>query len=275
MARFPPIRRLEIAAISAHDAVMRLQILSDLHIDVVGGFTPAPADGVDVVIVAGDVQDGAVKGLAFLRRHIPHPTPIVFVHGNHEFYGHAVVEERAAAINAAATHAIALLDDASVVLGGVRFVGATLWTDFCLNGEGMQVIDMAIARERMNDYRRINLQNRPWQRFTPEATLAMHRRSRAFIWETLAQPFDGPTVVVTHHAPHPRSIHTRFERAAVNPAYVSDQTAIMTRFRPQIWVHGHVHDCFDYTIDETRVIANPRGYGSENPTFDPGLVVEI
>lgn len=254
---------------------MRLQIISDLHVDVVGGFLPRLAPSADAVIVAGDVQEGAADGLAFLRQHLPLPTPILFVPGNHEFYGSAVVEERLAAAEAAIAHDIALLDDTLVEIGGVRFVGATLWTDFCLNGEGNQIIDMAVAGDLMNDFRRINLQKRPWRRFTPETSVGLHRRSRAFLWETLEQPFAGPTVVVTHHAPHVASIHTRYERAVVNPAYVSDQTAIIERFRPALWVHGHVHDSFDYRVADTRIVANPRGYGDENGAFDPLLVVEV
>lgn len=254
---------------------MRLQIISDLHIDVVGGFAPTLAHGADAVIVAGDVQEGVSKGLAFLRRHIPRPTPIIFVLGNHEFYGHFVVGERTDAIEAAREHDITVLDDASAVIGGTRFVGATLWTDFCLNGEGEQAIDMAIARDSMNDYRRIGLQKWPWRRFTPQESVALHRTSRAFVWQELEKPFTGATVVVTHHAPHRGSIHTRFERARVNPAYVSDQTAIIERFQPDLWVHGHVHDSFDYRVDMTRIVANPRGYGDENARFDSLLVVEL
>ena len=254
---------------------MRLQIFSDLHIDVIGGFVPRLADGVDVVVMPGDVCEGVLKGMAFLRTHIPRPVPIVFVPGNHEFYRHGVEEERLLAIEVAEKHDITLLDDAAAVIGGVRFVGGTLWTDFCLGGEGMQVINMLAARDRMNDYRTISLRKKPWQRFTPEASVALHRRSRAFIWEALDHPFDGPTVVVTHHAPHPGSIHTRFERAAVNPAYVSDQTAMIERFRPALWVHGHVHNSFDYPVADTRIVCNPRGYGDENARFDPGMCVEV
>ncbi len=267
--------RLEIVGFVAHSVRMRIQVISDLHIDVVAGFVPVLANGADAIIVAGDVQEGAAKALAFLRRSIPGPTPILFVLGNHEFYGSAVVEERLAAQDAAITHDITVLDDAIAVVGGVRFVGATLWTDFCLNGEGMQRIDMMVVGDLMNDYRRINLQKRPWRRFVPEASLGLHRHSRAFIWEALEKPFAGPTVVVTHHAPHPRSIHTRYDRQAANPAYVSDQTAIIERFAPQLWVHGHVHDSFDYHVGRTRILANPRGYGDENPAFDPLLVVEV
>ena len=254
---------------------MRLQILSDLHIDVVGGFAPTLAAGADAVIVAGDVREGVAKGLAFLRHHVPAPVPILFVLGNHEFYGHYIVGEREASVAAGAEHHITVLDDAVAEIGGVRFVGATLWTDFCLNGEGMQRVDMLVARERMNDYRRIGYQKWPWQRFTPDSSLAIHHRSRAFIRQQLEQPFDGPTVVITHHAPHRASVHTRFERSSINPAYASDQTAIIERFRPALWVHGHVHNSFDYMVADTRILANPRGYGDENATFDPMLVVEV
>ncbi len=254
---------------------MKVQILSDLHIDVVGGFAPTLAPNVDALIVAGDVQEGAAKALAFLRTHVPSPTPIIFVLGNHEFYGHAVVEERAAANAAAAVHGVHVLDDATVELDGMRFVGATLWTDFCLNGEAMQASDMAFARDQMNDYSRISLQKKTWQRFTPANSLAIHRASRAFIWQELEQRFNGPTVVITHHAPHANSIHTRFERSSINPAYVSDQTAIIERFMPALWVHGHVHNSFDYQVASTRIVCNPRGYGAENPRFDPHLVIEV
>ena len=254
---------------------MRLQIFSDFHIDVERGYTPRLAAGADIVVMAGDVCQGAAKGMAFLRRHIPRPTPIVFVLGNHEFYGGAIVEERRAAAAAATVHHITLLDDATATIGGVRFVGATLWTDFCLGGEAGQRINMLAAKDRMNDFRAIKLVKTPWEMFTPEASLALHRASRAFIWQTLEQPFAGPTVVVTHHAPHPGSIHTRFERASINPAYVSDQTAMMERFRPQLWVHGHVHNTFDYRVADTRVLCNPHGYGDENGGFNPALVVEV
>ena len=254
---------------------MRLQIFSDIHVDVIGGYAPRRAAGVDVVVMPGDVCEGAAKAMAFLRLHIPAPTPIVMTLGNHEFYGRSVVEERLAAADAALQHGITLLDDGVAIVGGVRFIGATLWTDFCLNGEGAQPLDMALARDRMNDYRRITLQKKPWLRFTPEASVVLHRRSRVFVWEALKTPFAGKTVVVTHHAPHPNSIHTRFERADINPAYVSDQTALMERFRPPLWVHGHVHNSFDYPVADTRIVCNPRGYGDENARFDPGMCVEV
>ena len=80
---------------------------------------------------------------------------------------------------------------------------------------------------------------------------------------------------MTHHAPHQGSIHTRFDRASINPAYVSDQTAMIEHFRPSLWVHGHVHNSFDYRVGDTRIVSNPHGYGRENPKFNPSLLITV
>lgn len=254
---------------------MRIQIFSDLHVDVVGGFEPRLAQGVDLVICAGDACEGAAQAMAVLRRHIPLPTPIAMVLGNHEFYGRAVAEERQAASTAAAALGIALLDDRAITIAGVRLIGATLWTDFLLYGAAMQAASMRTAFDEMNDYRRIAPQKDPWTRFMPQMTIAMHQTSLAVIEEALATPFAGPTVVITHHAPHAGSIHARFAHAPINPAYVSDQSALIARYAPALWVHGHVHNSFDYLVGATRIVCNPRGYGDENPAFDPARVVEV
>jgi len=110
----------------------------------------------------------------------------------------------------------------------------------------------------------------------------------AFLARALAEPFDGPTVVVTHHGPHPGSIHPRFNGNVANPAFVSDLSSLMGR--AALWIHGHTHASFDYEVAGTRVLANPRGYAGphpvsgrvhgtpdspENPAFDPALTVEL
>jgi Icc-related predicted phosphoesterase len=82
-------------------------------------------------------------------------------------------------------------------------------------------------------------------------------------------------VVVTHHAPHPLSVHPRYAGSALNASFASDLSEMMELWQPELWVHGHVHDTFDYVVRNTRVVCNPRGYGTENPAFDPALVVEI
>lgn len=254
---------------------MRLQILSDMHIDIVGGFVLELADGVDAVLVPGDVCESATAGMAFLRTHIPPPMPIVMTLGNHEFFGHHIVEERRAAREAAREHGITLLDDTTAVIGGVRFPGGTLWTDYCLYGEHRKLDAMQAAQKSILDYKHIGLHAEHALPFTPDASRALHRQARAFLEGELARPFAGPTVVVTHHAPHPGSTHARFAGNPINPAFISDLSALIAASRPALWVHGHVHNSFDYRVGDTRIVCNPRGYGRENPEFDPAFVVEI
>jgi Icc-related predicted phosphoesterase len=112
-------------------------------------------------------------------------------------------------------------------------------------------------------------------KLTTARAKVMHERSRAFLRETLATPHDGPTVVVTHHAPHRGSLHPRYVGSPANPGFVSDLEGLILTGKPELWVHGHVHDSYDYRVGRTRVVCNPKGYGNENLGFDPCLVVEV
>lgn len=98
---------------------------------------------------------------------------------------------------------------------------------------------------------------------------------RVWLDGQFSEQFDGPTVVVTHHAPHPGSVHPGFTNDLLTPSFVSDLSSEIERWQPDLWVHGHVHDSFDYRVGRTRVLCNPRGCGDENRDFNPGLVVEV
>ena len=193
--------------------------------------------------------------------------------GNHEHYRGFLPETVAEARQLAPAYGITLLEDGAAVIAGVRFLGCTLWTDYALDGR--QDAAMAAARHGLNDHRMIGWSKQPWQRFRPEEALAVHRASRRFLADIMAEPFAGPTVIVTHHAPHPGSVHPRYTGDALNPAFASDLSELIAAGRPALWVHGHVHSSFDYRVDQTRVACNPHGYGSENPVFDPHLTVEM
>ena len=105
--------------------------------------------------------------------------------------------------------------------------------------------------------------------------MARHGVSRQFITEELAKPFDGPTVVVTHHAPSWLSVPDKFREASA--AYASRLEDLILDHEPLLWIHGHTHTSFDYKIGKTRIVCNPRGYhGFElNPDFEVNLIVEI
>lgn len=254
---------------------MRIQLISDLHIDVRAGYVPALADGADLIVVAGDVCEGIEAGMTFLRAHLSADIPVLMVAGNHEFYHRGLAEERAQAMEWAEQHDIVLFDDTVVTIGGVRFVGATLWTDFALYGEPQRSVSMIEAQKGLNDFRCIKVNETSPKLFTPKLAADLHRGSVAFIERELSKSYPGPTVVITHHAPHTSSIDPRFAGDALTPAFVSDLKGLIGRHQPELWLHGHVHSSFDYHVGATRVVCNPKGYGRENRRFDPALVIDV
>jgi len=253
---------------------LKLWVLSDLHLEVNDFELPDPFPEADVCVVAGDILPGPLIALSFLERFISRHMPVVCTLGNHDYYSHSVMEgSEWARQHTLKKKNLHLLDNSSAVIGGVRFIGCTLWTDYELDGD--PDYSMSLASLQISDHHRIL-----WRRlpeavpFTPETARREHMRSRAFLMEELGKPFDGPTVVVTHHAPHPGSVHPRYEHSAVNGAFASDMADLMVD-GPELWVHGHVHDSFDYLVGRTRVLANPKGYRDENPMFNKGLVIAV
>jgi Icc-related predicted phosphoesterase len=256
---------------------MRIQILSDLHVDAGGLHRPKLAADVDVLVVAGDFCAGVETGFTTLRHYVPAATTIVMVAGNHEFYGFGLTAELKRARTGAAAHNIHFLEKDAVVTGGVRFIGATLWTDYELFGLANRDNCMQAAQMGLNDHRLIGLSTGGSndRRFMPLDALALHQQSRAYLDRALAEPHDGPTVVVTHHAPHEKSVAMRYNRSLLTGAFVSDLAPLIAAHQPALWVHGHTHTSFNYRVGATRVVCNPAGYGAENPMFDPALVVEV
>jgi Icc-related predicted phosphoesterase len=253
-----------------------IQLFSDLHTDVSPPPPIAVLDGVDVVVVAGDTCQGAHKAFVTLRTIIPEAIPIVMVMGNHEYYRRTMPDELALARELAPSFNIHLLENGITVIHGVRFVGCSLWTDYRIFGPANAAAAMNAARASLNDHRVINWRKDPWSRFRPEEALLTHVASRAFLVDTLTAPFAGPTVVVTHHAPHWNSVQTNhpYQSDLLTAAFVSDLSGVLVH-GPNLWLHGHVHHSNDYRVGRTRVISNSRGYSDENPSFNPALVVEV
>lgn len=157
-------------------------------------------------------------------------------------------------------------------IGSVCLLGATLWTDYRI--EGHWHLAMMHARDRMNDYRAIALQKKPWMRFVPEAAARIHDQSRAFLASAL-EAVSLPTVVLTHHLPHRNSIPPRFTGDLLNAAYASDLGDLIPVGRPNLWIHGRTHDNCEYRLHETRVVCNPRGYRNENGSFNSSLLIDL
>lgn len=253
---------------------MKLNILSDLHLSVRA--MDRPRNDADVVVLAGDLcrpREAAAWALGFDK-------PVLYVLGNHEFYGSSIDGAADEMKRLCAGTHVQVLDSSEIVIGKVRFLGTTLWTDFELFGQSPRR-DAAIceAQRLMRDFSRIRLREAAADLFTPADSASLFRQHAEWLDTCLSRFHDGPTVVITHHAPSTTSIHPRFADSLLNACFVSDAQHLLDAGRAALWIHGHTHDSFDYMTGGTRVVCNPRGYAPagapENPLFDPDFTVDL
>ena len=259
---------------------MRLLVLSDLHLEVWKDFGPefdTAASRPDVVVLAGDIHTKA-RGPAWASKIFPN-TPVMYVPGNHEFYGEAVDRMgEAIRLECEKYPNIHYLDCNEYVLRGVRFLGVTLWTDFLLFGADRKCDVMAEASQVMNDYQRIRVASAGYRKLTPQDTLQLHVAQRSWLKKKLSEAFAGPTVVVTHMAPSRKSVAPKYSADPVSGAFASDLDELVSL--ASLWIHGHTHTSFDYLVGQCRVVANPLGYmmrggHAENDDFDSNFIVEV
>lgn len=269
---------------------MRLLILSDLHREVwyrpqtwyEGKRDPFPAFDLDrsrpdAVILAGDIDLGA-QAIEWAQATFA-GLPVLYVHGNHEAYGNDLGQlQTDLAAAASASENVYFLQRRVHVMGGVRFLGCTLWTDFNLYGIDRYASAVTVASRSMSDYRRIHVAGDESRMFTPDDSVRWHAEDVAWLETNLSMPFTGKTVVVTHMAPSMRSVPEQFRDSLISAAFASNLERLVERV--DLWVHGHSHTSADYWIGHARVVANPLGYPrfhdrAENPDFDPNLVVTL
>lgn len=269
---------------------MKLLILSDLHNESRSSSPILKVEPIqteaDVVVLAGDIHEG-VQAPMWARRAFP-DKEIVLVAGNHEFYGRYWNRNLYKIREKSTELGIHFLENAAVELFGVRFLGCTLWTDYCLYGEEKRRESMNAAHTMMTDFRVIKLDRKRGEdkdfrelrvtKLVPQLTLRRHVQSVEWLGKELALGDPQKTVVVTHHAPLGQSIPEYFHGDKLSPAYASNLTRLLGRSR--LWIHGHIHDSSDYEYRMTRVVCNPRGYRAPsgdylNGLFEPEFLVEV
>ncbi len=249
--------------------MIRIWITSDLHTDANAWFPQIPPH--DIMVVAGDIADGPGAAAAELTRiQAATAKPIVFVPGNHDFCGGRLLPGEFSHPNRSI---IVLEGGGSIVIDGVRFIGATLWTDF-------QLTDSEFASQRwaisaMPEYQTVGHGSED-RHIWPIDTANAHAEDRSALDVALSRPHGGPTVVITHHAPSLQSVPACDRRDVSSAAFASNVEPVIHRHRPALWIHGHIHEPADYSIGSTRVIANPRGYPRLWTTpWREGMVVDI
>ena len=254
---------------------MKVALASDLHVEF-GDIDLANTESADVLILAGDIcmlkdldkqsERGDTARNFFLRVSQAWPQTL-YVMGNHEHYSGDFAKGTDRFSTFCKAHDIAnitLLDKESVVIGGYDFHGGTLWTDF----NDMDTFTMHNAATAMNDYHGVkNSDDTVSWKFLPKHALRDHQRMRNYlqvVMDTYRESgrTDNRVVVITHHAPSKNSVHEKYshDKLMNGNFYTNMDEFILANPQIQLWVHGHMHDPFDYGIGGTRVVCNPRGY---------------
>lgn len=245
---------------------MRIHLLSDLHNEF-DLFEPEVRDA-DVVILAGDINV-KTRGVEWAKNTFT--CPVLYVPGNHEFYG-GHLTRTLEKMRAASSDQVRVLDRDEVILSGVRFLGATMWTDFSATGN--PPIAAFTAQNGLNDFKQIRTAE--FRRIRPADLISESAKTRDWLRAKLADPFDGPTVVITHHAPSMRSLEDNPHAGGhLDAAFANRWEDLMGGDQVALWVHGHSHTAVDYDVAGTRVVCNPRGYPGEDTDFKPNLVLVV
>lgn len=256
---------------------MKIRVMSDLHVEF-GGVDLDDNVGCDVVVLAGDIDLIQRTNVPKWARETFPKREIVWVPGNHEYYRANIFQALRIAHAQAKKYGVHLLEKRLIEICGVRFLGCTLWTDFNLLGDVPSAL--AAAKRGMSDFRVIRISHGEDELpLSPEDTVVMHRGCVSWLDRTLEEAFHGPTVVVTHHGPHPKCSHPHFAGDALAPAYCSDLTWLVEKHRPRLWISGHTHASHLFFVGQTVLVSNQRGYSNtpevtEAP-FIPTLVVEV
>lgn len=265
---------------------MKILLYSDLHLESRHFAPPHQAvQDANVIVLAGDIHEGTT-GIKLVRRMFP-GKQIVYVAGNHEFYGQRWEKNIDALRTAAQGLDIHFLENEAVVIDGTRFLGCTLWADLDLFGpEKTEAVEREII-QYMTDFSEIRVADpstKLGRRFiSPNDVRARHAASRAWLAAELHKGNPDQTVVVTHHAPSERSVSEEHMADLCSAMYATRMPLDLVT-GAGLWIHGHMHESRDYLVEHagrsTRVVCNPRGYpmwmaggANQNEHFNAGLLL--
>jgi Icc-related predicted phosphoesterase len=256
--------------------VVKLWILSDLHQEYGETEWLGPIPEHDVVVLAGDIHQTPAEGISDAEKMFT--KPVIYVAGNHEFWEKNIDDEIAKGKQLSRQSSMVhFLENDDVVIGGVHFIGATLWTDFLLFGEDKEKLCRREASLSILDYNIIRENTGepaiPSRKFSPLRSKVRHAASLEFIREAFGRHLSLPKVVVTHHAPHPGSVIPQYLEDWVSAAFASDLSSLIREHHPQLWVHGHVHATLDYQEGKTRIVCN--ALGDDTGNFRSNLIVDV
>lgn len=182
--------------------------------------------------------------------------------GNHDYYDFRIDgEDRLMEI--AEKHGAFFLQKSELISGRHRILCATLWTDFEVYGD--RAANMQTASRVMSDYLYIKIARNNFRRLTPAQTAVIHAEHRSWLLERLSEPFDGETIVISHHAPHRRALSAE---PSYGPCYASDLEEIIMTFKPRRWLFGHTHHRTTFSVGHTELRNISLGYPGQNEPLE-------
>jgi hypothetical protein len=277
---------------------MRIQLLSDLHLERNPDFQAQPAAGVEVLVLAGDIgsyqagsrlksDDFGLERFSPLQPGAPWPT-VLYVPGNHEFDALDFDQTYVRLRETCERLGITWLEKEVVTIGAVRFIGTTLWSDFdAFAGAEVTLTRQLQLRDKAfraaNFYLRKNTTLRHSEPMLADAIRELSLSCQDWLRQALAEPFEGRTVVVTHFAPSLRSVDARYGLTPGSAGFCNALDELLPA--AQLWLHGHLHCANDYLVTghakgqpyACRVVANPLGYVHKNEqlAFREAFCIEI
>lgn len=265
---------------------MKFKLLSDLHLEFYRGkdyvWEPEelPGDEDTVLLLAGDIDTG-MRAYDWIKDRCAQYKHVVYILGNHEFYGNEwfTVHKFWKRINDNELMApnFTFLENDVLFLEDVMILGATLWT--AVEDQTKDVgFTVWQGKRCMNDYLVSNIEMVPGvdtRKLHPYDTMGQHAQTIKFLTEELAKPWDGKTLVMTHHLPHNDCVAERFKGTELNAFFITDLDELIKEHNIDIWVHGHTHDPVDINVHGTRILCNPKGYPRENVDWNEDCLFDL
>lgn len=235
---------------------MKIRLLSDVHHEFCRDERLFKTQGEDVLVIAGDLNVGALSVYYSLMSFYEEQKNIIYVPGNHEYYRTSIADFDANISALTRDSSIRFLNPGSVVIDGVAFIGAALWTDFRKNS-----LAKLACSTRINDFRQVNS-------FSPEMCSSLHLEHLEYIKSAYEAHREQKKVIVTHFLPAVECIALEYRNEAdlINYYFATDNGEYISGLSDTTWLFGHTHSNVDVTIGDTRCIANPYGY-NRNPSY--------
>jgi len=235
----------------ANQAKFKVGYISDVHIEFQHREIAIPVP-VDAVVVAGDLDVEPARCASALKQlQRDAGVPVLYVLGNHEYYQrrfpHALDEYRGALRDIQGVH---LLERESFIVGGVRFLGTTLWTDLSVPAEA------AVARDGLNDFRIV-------RGMTTDSWTEEWGRCAGWLDDELKVDHPGPTVVVTHHSPSATTCAEEYRTSPLRYAFHSHTDGLINNRNVDLWIYGHDHKSATHSHGSTKLASNQTGYPHE------------